>query len=196
MRTIPVVLALLTACARHSSPGVQDVPPSRPPPPPQTRTVVVQETVNASFLKDTILGAGQHATARHFDLRKRAARDSLYALIKKQRALWRAGKPRAYRFLLRVDCFCPGTKGWLLIEARDNQPLLAWDRTGQPTAISDWNTLDLDALYDSVERSVERDGTMAIAFDARWHFPSYVHIAALPGPDMWAIFEARALRPL
>ncbi len=110
--------------------------------------------------------------------------------------LWRAGSPRDYRFLLRVACFCPGVRGWLLMEVRSDRPLRAWDRTGNAVALTDWNTLSIDGLFDNLERSADRDGLVQVAFDPRWHFPAYVRTVALPGPDAWAIIEARGLRPI
>lgn len=123
-------------------------------------------------------------------------RESLRATLKKQRQLWQAKKPRDYRFLLRVGCFCPGTRGWVLMEVRSSQPLRAWDRTGKPAALTDWNTLSIDGLYDNLERSADINGQVRIAFDPRWHFPRYVYTVALPGPDSWSTTEVRGFRPI
>jgi hypothetical protein len=133
---------------------------------------------------------------RKFDLRTPGQRDSLHALLRKERELWRASGPRDYRFLLRVGCFCPGPRGWLLMEVRGSQLVRAWERTGKPVPFSDWNTFSVDGFFDNLERSVDRNGMVQINFDPRWHFPSYVHTVALPGPDMWATYEARGLRPI
>jgi hypothetical protein len=82
-----------------------------------------------------------------------------------------------------------------LIEARNGQPLRAWDKSGRSVALADWNTFSIDAFYDNLERTVDRDGEVQIAFDPQWHFPRYVRTVALPGPDAWSITEARAFRP-
>ena len=82
------------------------------------------------------------------------------------------------------------------MEVRRSQPLRAWDRAGQVAAPSDWNTFGIDGLFDNLERSVDRDGMVQVAFDPRWHFPAYIRTVALPGPDAWTIIEARGLRPM
>jgi len=82
------------------------------------------------------------------------------------------------------------------MEVRSDRPLRAWDRTGNAVSLTDWNTLSIDGLFDNLERSADRDGLVQVAFDPRWHFPAYVRTVALPGPDAWAIIEARALRPI
>jgi len=110
--------------------------------------------------------------------------------------LWRASSPPDYRFLVRTGCFCPGVRGWLLIEVRRGQPLRAWDRAGRSAPLSDWDTFSIDGLFDFLERSADRDAAVQVSFDPRWHFPTYVYTRALPGPDMWAVIEARGLRPI
>lgn len=152
----------------------------------------------SAFFKDTGVtgnGLGAIPGVRSFDLRTPGQRDSLRATLGRERALWSAGGPRDYRFLLRVGCFCPGTRGWLLIDVRSGQPLRAWERAGKAVPITDWNTLSIDGLFNNLERSLDREGLVAIAFDSRRHFPTYVRTVALPGPDAWGIIEARALRP-
>jgi hypothetical protein len=156
--------------------------------------VVDDTTKVVAYFKDTGLVAVFSSKARTFRLRTRGQRDSLRATLRKERALWRAKRPRDYRFLLRVGCFCPGVRGWLLMDVRKNQPLRVWDRTGTAVALTDWNMFSIDELFDNLERSIDHYGTVQIAFDPRWHFPAYVHTAALPGPDMWAVIDARALR--
>jgi len=151
----------------------------------------------SAFFKDTGSannGLGAVPGAKSFDLRTPGQRDSLRATLRKQRALWSAGGVRDYRFLLRVGCFCPGTRGWLLMEVRGGQPLRAWDRAGKAVPITDWNTLSIDGLFDNLERSLDRQGLVDIAFDSRRHFPTYVRTVTLPGPDSWGIIEARGLR--
>jgi hypothetical protein len=123
-------------------------------------------------------------------------RQSLRATLRKERELWHAKKPTDYKFLLRVGCFCPGTRGWLLMDVRANQPLRAWDSAGRSFALTDWNTFSIDGLYDNLERSADINGQVRIAFDPRWHFPKYVYTAALPGPDMWSTIEVRGFRPI
>ena len=83
-----------------------------------------------------------------------------------------------------------------MIGVRTSQPLRAWDRAGKPAAITDWNTFSIDGLYDNLERAADNDAEVRIAFDPRWHFPTYVRTVALPGPDAWSIIEVRGLRPI
>jgi hypothetical protein len=148
------------------------------------------------LFKDTAVAGVFSAKGQIFKLQTPEQRQSLRATLRRERELWQAGKPRDYRFLLRVGCFCPGTRGWLLMEVRSGQPLRAWDRTGKPAALTDWNTFSVDGLYDNLERSVDINGEVQIAFDPRWHFPLYVRSVVLPGPDAWSITEVRALRPI
>jgi uncharacterized protein DUF6174 len=148
------------------------------------------------FFKDTAPVRIFFPEAQTFKLQTTGQRQSLRAMVRKERELWRASKPREYQFLLRVGCFCPGTRGWLLMEVRSNQPLRAWDRTGKSAPLSDWNTFSIDGLYDNLERSADINGEVQLAFDPRWHFPTYVRTVVLPGPDAWSIIEARALRVL
>ena len=161
--------------------------------------VLAQKTLGrggiTAFFRDTALVTVSRFDARDFDLRIPAQRDSLRATVKRERELWRAQAPKNYRFLLQVGCFCPGTRGWLLIEVRSGQPLKAWDRAGKAVSLTDWNTLSIDQVFDNLERSAGRPGTAKVGFDPRWHFPTYVYTAALPGPDMWGVLEARGLRP-
>jgi hypothetical protein len=148
-----------------------------------------------ALFKDTA-GASVFPEGKIFKLQTPAQRQSLRATIRKERELWQAGKPRDYRYLLRAGCFCPGTRGWLLMEVRSGQPLRAWDGTGKSVSLTDWNTVSIDGLYDNLERSAGINGEVRIAFDPRWHFPRYVYSVSLPGPDTWSITEARALRPI
>jgi hypothetical protein len=149
-----------------------------------------------ALFKDTAVASVFPAEGQIFKLQTPAQRQSLRATIRKERELWQSGKPRDYRYLLRVGCFCPGTRGWLLMDVRSGQPLRAWDRTGKSVGLTDWNTVSIDGLYDNLERSADINGEVQIAFDPRWHFPRYVRTVTLPGPDAWSITEARALRPM
>ena len=193
---IPSLILLHSGCKRH----VPDEAPTTVVGPSIKDTARVIATVAdtgiVNFFKDTAPPRVFFPEARDFKLQTAAQRQSFRATIRKERELWNARKPRDYRFLLRVGCFCPGTRGWLLMEVRRGQPLRAWDVTGKPAALTDWNTFSIDGLYDDLERAADINGAAQIAFDSRWHFPTYVHTVALPGPDMWSIIEARAVRPI
>jgi hypothetical protein len=149
----------------------------------------------AVFFRDTSPSSVFSSPGRTFTLQTPRERQALRAIIKKERDLWRSSKPGDYRFLLRVACFCPGTRGWLFIEVRESQPLRAWDTRGRSAAIMDWNTFSIDTLYDNLERSAERDAEVQIAFEPRWHFPTYIRTRAGQVPDGWSIVEARGFRP-
>jgi len=82
------------------------------------------------------------------------------------------------------------------MDVRSGQPLRAWDRSGKSAALTDWNTLNIDGLYDNLERTADINGEVQIAFDPRWHFPKYVRTTVLPGPDMWSIIDVRGFRDL
>ena len=157
---------------------------------------VVRDTAGVDApLKETGLG-GVPSAARTFKLHALGQRDSLRATLRKERALWQTGSPRNYQYWLRVGCFCPGTRGWVLMEVRRGQPLRAWDRAGKSVALTDWNTFSIDGLFENLERTVDIDGEVQVAFDPRWHFPVYISTVRRPGPDQWSIIEARALRPI
>ncbi len=181
------------ACHKHArverdadiSPVIKDTVRVVPP--------IIDTSVIALF-KDTAVASVFSAEGETFRLP--AQRQSLRATLRKERGLWQAGKPRNYRFLLRVGCFCPGTRGWLLIEVRSSQPLRAWDRAGKSADLTDWSTFSIDGLYDNLERSADINGQVQIAFDPHWHVPKYVYAVALPGPDMWSTIEVRGLRPI
>ncbi|HYU51997.1 MAG TPA: DUF6174 domain-containing protein [Gemmatimonadaceae bacterium] len=160
------------------------------------RVAIARDTGVIAFFKDTAPARIFVPEARDFKLQTPGQRQSLRAMVRKERELWRASKPPNYQFLLRVGCFCSGAQGWLLMEVRTGQPLRAWDRTGKSAALTDWNTFSIDGLYDNLERTANINGEVQIAFDPRWHFPTYVRTVVLPGPDAWSIVEARALRAL
>jgi hypothetical protein len=155
----------------------------------------IKDTSVVPLFKDTSVANVFAVEGKTFKLQTPGQRQSLRAMLRKERALWQARKPHDYRYLLRVGCFCPGTRGWLLIEVRNSQPLRAWDKSGSPAPLTDWNTLSIDGLYDNLERTVDKEAEVQIAFDPHWHFPRYLRTVALPGPDAWSIVEARALRP-
>lgn len=184
---------LPVACHRRAPAPPQRQPDVRREVRDTTRFLAIRDTTVVVFFRDTapnVVGA----RGRAFNLQKPEGRQALRATIRKERELWQSSKPRNYRFLLRVGCFCPETRGWLLMEVRTGEPLRAWDRTGRSVALTDWNTLSIDGLYDNLERA-DRDGVVQIDFDPRWHFPTYIGTSAARGPDTWSTTEARALRP-
>ena len=160
-----------------------------------TDVVAVVDRSVVAFFKDTAPARIFHPEAKEFNLQIPAQRQALRATIRKERELWRARRPREYQFLLRVDCFCPGTRGWMLMQVRNGQ-LRAWDRTGKSGALTDWNTLSMDGIYDNLERTAEANADVLIAFDPSWHFPAYVRATFRPGPDAWSIIEVRGFRPI
>jgi len=159
-------------------------------------TTVVKDTPRVVVIfKDTAPANVFVREGRTFKLQEAGQRESFRTTLRKERELWQAKKPRDYRFLLRVACFCPGMRGWLLIEVRDGQPVRASDSAGKSVALTDWNTFSIDQLYDNLERSAN-NREVKIAFDARLHFPKYVSTITLPGPDAWSIIDVRELRPI
>jgi uncharacterized protein DUF6174 len=180
-----LVLALFPVACQRAAPAQRN----------DEVTPVVADTtaVVAPFEEPTKTGVPV-ARGRTFKLRVAGQRDSLRATLRNERALWRANNLRDYQFLLRVGCFCPGTRGWLLMDVRGSKLLRAWDSAGKPVALTDWNTLSVDGLFDHLEQTVNIDGVVQVAFDPRWHSPVYVSTSRLPGPDMWSTIEARGLR--
>jgi enterochelin esterase family protein len=189
-----VLGAFPVACHRNVSvqsnhnvgPGIKDT----------TRVFArLTDTSVIALFKDTAIASVFSAEGQIFKLQTPGQRESLRATLRRERELWQAAKPSDYKFLLRVGCFCPGTRGWLVMDVRSNQALRAWDRAGKSAALSDWNTFSIDGLYDNLERSTSINGQVQIAFDPRWHFPKYVSTVVLPGPDAWSITEVRGFRP-
>jgi hypothetical protein len=160
--------------------------------------VAVTDSALAVF-KDTVRSreppSGERREGRTFDLRAGAQRDSLRALLKRERARWQSSRPREYRFLVRVSCFCPGQRGWLLMEVRDGQPLQARDRNGKIVALGHDDTFSIDGLFDNLERSLDRNASVQVSFDPRWHFPASVSTRVFPGPDAWGLVEVTGFRP-
>ena len=184
---------ILIACHRHV-PVQRDADVAREV--KDTSRVAVRDTSIAVLFSDTTSTRAFFAGGQTFKLETSSERQALRTTIKKERDLWRSSKPRDYRFLLRVDCFCPGTRGWLLMEVRSGQPLRAWDKGGRSAALTDWNTLSIDGLYDNLELVAERDAEVQIVFERRWHFPTYIRTSGARAPDAWSITEARGFLPL
>ena len=183
--------------ACHKSARVQSKPDVAPVIKDTTRVVApIADTSVVPFFKDTAVASVFTAPGQTLKWGLPGQRQSLLATLRKERAQWQARKPRDYRFLVRSACFCPGPRGWLLIEVRSGRPLRAWDRTGKSAPIIDWDTFSIDGLYDNLERMADIQGEVQIAFDSRWHFPRYVSAVASPGPDMWSITEVRGFRPI
>src|SRR5712691_2119577 len=101
----------------HVVPVVKDTAPVVPP---------ITDTSVPALFKDTGVVGVFSAEGQTFKLP--AECQTLRAKYRKERELWQARKPRDYRFLLRVGCFCPGPRGWLLMEVRAGQPLRARDK--------------------------------------------------------------------
>jgi hypothetical protein len=193
----------VSAAACHKNARVQSKPDVRPVVKDTARVVKesprvvapITDTSVIALFRDTGVVNVFSAEGQRFELKTPAQRRALRATLRRERELWQARKPRDYKFLLRVGCFCPGVRGWLLIEVRDGQPIRAWDRNGKSAAVTDWNTLSIDRLYDNLERWVDTNGEVKIAFDPRWHFPRFAYTVVLPGPDNWSTIEARGFRP-
>ena len=151
--------------------------------------------VIASF-KDTTIGPVGRANARTFTLKTPEQRDSLHERIEKERYLWRTTGPEDYRFLVRTQCFCPGGRGWLLIEVRRNQPLRAFDRTGKAVQLQDGDTFSIDQLFNNIDVWAAANPSVQLGFDPTLHFPAYAYTSASALPDTWSTIEVRGLRAM
>lgn len=183
----------ICACHRHApnNDGVQ-------PPPGNDNQHVDDAPVDraiAALFSDTTPSNALFAEGRDYKVLNATERQAMIAAVKKERALWQAAKPSAYRFLVRTDCFCPGPQGWLLVEVRPNQLLRAWDRTGRQVNARQWYTFTIDDLYDNLERVNNQQSQVQIAFDPRWHFPRYLR-SSMIYPDGWGITQIRGFKPL
>ncbi len=195
LRSIATALAIvvaIVACHRHS---VSDEVVQAPPTNDNRRLEQAPaDPAIAALFRDTIPSSAFVAEGRDYNVQKAAERQALQAILKKERALWQAAKPREYRVLARSDCFCPGPHGWLLIEVRPNQSLRAWDRTGRRVNPADWYTFTIDNLYDNLERINNQQAQVQIAFDERWHYPRYLRTSMIY-PDGWGITQIRGFQP-
>ena len=158
-------------------------------------TGVVDRSVTA-FFKDTLPSQVFYARGRIFRPQEPTLRKEFVATLKRERGLWRSRMPSHYKYLLRVACFCPGIRGWLLIEVDNARVLRAWYPSGKSAELTDWNTISIDALYDNLERMGDKNFEVQIDFDPRWHFPTYTRTSGARVPDSWSIIDARALRPI
>jgi len=161
-----------------------------------TRVVTVVDRSVAAFFKDTTPSQIFYARGRIFRPKEPTLRKELVATLKRERALWRSKKPSHYKYLLRVACFCPGTRGWLLVEVDNARVLRAWYPSGKSAELTDWNTISIDALYDNLDHAGDNNFEVQIDFDPRWHFPTYIRTSGARMPDSWSIIDARALRPI
>lgn len=161
-----------------------------------TRVVPAVDRDVAAFFKDTAPSNIFYARGRIFRPQEPTLRKELVATLKRERALWQSKRPNHYQYLLRVSCFCPGTRGWLLIEVDNGRALRAWYPTGKSAELTDWNTISVDALYDNLERFSDTNFEVQIDFDPRWHFPTYTRYSGARMPDTWSTIDARALRPI
>lgn len=178
---------LCAACAHPAPAG------DRTRLPPLARdTAVVAVRVADSLFADSGIGPVT-AGGGTFDLQIPGRRDSLRTMLANERAAWETARPRDYRFLLRVQCFCPGQRGWLLMDVRGDA-LEAWDRSGRPVPLTDWNTLTVNGLFHMLEQAAGRDALVEVGFDRRWHFPASIRTRARRVPDAWSIVEARGFR--
>jgi hypothetical protein len=186
---IPCVAFVLFAACGHPAPA-GDQP--RLPPPVRDTSVVAAPVADPLFADS---GVGPvTAGGGTFDLQIPGRRDSLRTVLANQRAAWETARPRDYRFLLRVQCFCPGQRGWLLMDVQGDA-LQAWDRSGRPVPLTDWNTLTVNGLFYMLDQAARRDALVEVGFDRRWHFPATVRTRARRVPDTWSIVEARGFRP-
>ena len=149
----------------------------------------------AALFRDTTASNAFVTEGRDYKVQNPAERQALLATLKRERALWQARKPREYRFLARSECFCPGPRGWLLVEVRANQSIRAWDRMGRQVDPHQWYTFTIDKLYDNLEQINNQQAQVQISFDERLHYPRYLRTSMIY-PDGWGITQIRALRPL
>ena len=154
---------------------------------PMTENVPVREnprnTGVSESVEDTVAShPGSPARSRTFNLRSPGQRDSLHAVVNRQRELWRASGLRDYDILVRASCFCPGQKGWVLVEVRDGKAVR--------------NNYSIDGLFDLLEQKADRDDVVQVGFEDRWHYPAYISSDARVGrPDDWGLIEVRGFRP-
>ena len=113
-----IALGVIPVACRQRAPVQRQADVRREVKKDTTRVVVpIRDTSVVVFFRDTapnVVGA----RGRTFNLQKPEGRATLATTMRKERELWRSSKPRNYRFFLRVGCFCPETRGWLLMEVR------------------------------------------------------------------------------
>lgn len=171
-------LAVLCACARSTAVA----PPGRPPgqaAPDRDRPRLVADT------------AGVRMGTTPADLTRPGVRDSLRAVIARQRDAWRALAVADYQMLVRAACFCPGGgSGWYTLEVRAGATARVWDARGTPAPVGQWTGYSIDRLFDLLEDAVGRNDGVGVRWDERWHFPAFVSTDYRRGlPDDWGTIE-------
>lgn len=176
-----LVLLSLAACrSTPVRPGKVDPPPTVQPP-----RVAADSEASANRFQ-----------ARTFTLTNPATRDSLREVIVRERAAWEATGFRNYEVTVRVQCFCPGSQEWLVVQVRDGRAESVRSTTGRAIPMNDGNDYSIDRLFDILQLNATRDDVVQVGFDPVAHFPSYIRTDWRLGlPDDWAIFEVRGLQP-
>lgn len=103
------------------------------------------------------------------------------ATLSAERAAWRARRLDAYTFHYRQDCFCPGGGRWYRVGVRGGKVVQAVPRDsaaggkGPPLGVDAVPTVDF--LFDRAGRALaEGADSVAIAYDARGHYPSRLYV--------------------
>jgi hypothetical protein len=135
------------------------------------------------------------AEGRTFKVQNAAERQALQTIVGRERALWHAAKPRAYRFLVKGMCFCPSHPRWLLVEVRADRVTQMWDNTGKEVSERDWGNFNVDMLFENLAQSNNQLSEVQVAFDEQLHYPRFVRTSMIY-PDGWSLMWIRALRPM
>lgn len=175
---LSIGVAAITSCHRQAVVTRDDVDPS----------------ITAWF-SDTTPSTMVAGEGRAYNVQNPSERQSLQATLTRERGLWRAAKPQAYRFLMKSMCFCPLRPQWLLLEVRAGRQTRAWDNTGKLTTDGNWTDFNVDMLYDNLSRLNDQMSGVQIAFDERLHYPRFLRTSMIY-PDGWSLMWIRALRPI
>jgi len=118
-------------------------------------------------------------------------RDSLRTALRGERTLWRGSSPRTIGFwsARRVSA---GVRGGSIEVRRASSAGV--DRP-QICPVERLGYVSIDGLFDFLERSADRDAEVRSVSTPAGTFPR-TSTPAPCRPDMWAVIEARGLRPM
>jgi hypothetical protein len=160
------------------------------PAPPRPRDVPVRQVA-----ADTT-GPGTRFQARTFTLTNPATRDSLLAVIRRERSAWQASGVRNYEVMVRLRCFCPGPQEWVVVQVRDGRTTALRSFAGRTLPLTRENDYNVDRLFEILGQNAMRDDVVEVAFAPGSHVPVYIRTDWRLGlPDDWGIFEVRNFRP-
>ena len=128
----------------------------------------------------------------------RVERDSLLRDLATHRAAWRARQITDYDIVVSVGCFCPWPSHPAIVEVRHGSITALRDTTGKSLGAvrEPWSLYPVDSLFAVVERGIQRDDLIQIAYDSTYDYPAMIRGDSKIGlPDDWFWVRAARLTP-